>query len=365
MWNIEGFRKNLAAIVNMDSGSENLWGIGEVARYLALRMKEEGFHVQLLDGDTKIQAQTHHEEQFDILMVGHMDTVFPDGTAEERPYAEKDGRAYGPGVADMKAGLLLAMNAAARLKQERPDLKLCLAFNSDEEIGSAASRQWLQSLARKTKYTFVFEPGREGNGLVRSRKGCADLTVRFHGIAAHAGVAPEKGANAVAEMARWITVLTQAQNLEIGTSVNTGVVRGGTAPNVVADFAELKVDIRMKLPEELERIRKVVQELENTVSVKGVTVEASFANETMPMNPSEVTEELMEKMNRTAEEIGCKITWVDTGGVSDANHIAGLGIPTICGCGPVGGNMHSEKEFMELDSIETRLDLIYRTCLKL
>lgn len=365
MWNIKGFRKDLAAIVNMDSGSENLSGIGAVARYLALKMEEEGFYVQLLDGDTKIQAQTHREAQFDILMAGHMDTVFPDGTAEERPYTEKDGRAYGPGVADMKSGLLLAVNVAARLKRERPDLRLCLAFNSDEEIGSAASKDWLQGLAGKTKYTFVFEPGRDGNGLVRSRKGCADLTVRFHGIAAHAGVAPEKGANAVAEMARWITALTQAQNLEIGTSVNTGVVRGGTAPNVVPDFAELKVDIRVKLPEELERLRKMVQELENSVSVKGVTVETSFANETMPMNPSEVTSELMEKMNCTAEEIGCQITWVDTGGVSDANHIAGLGIPTICGCGPVGGNMHSEKEFMEIDSIEERLNLIYQTCLKL
>lgn len=365
MWNLEQFRRDLAAIVNIDSGSENFAGIGKVAHFLKDRLKAEGFFVELSDRDTRLQAQSHREGDFDILMAGHMDTVFPDGTAAVRPYSEKDGMAYGPGAADMKAGLLLAVNIAAQLKQDRPDLKLCLAFNSDEEIGSARSKDWLQDLARRAGYAFVFEPGRNGTAFVRSRKGCADLVVKFHGIAAHAGVAPEKGANAIVEMARWITALTEAQNLNIGTSVSVGVVSGGTGSNVVPAEAELKADIRVKIPEELQRIKAVAEKLENTISVAGVTAEARFLHEMPPMNPSEATERLMTLMNETAKGLNYEISWADTGGVSDANHIADLGIPTICGCGPCGGNLHSEAEFLELSSIEKRLNLMYQLCMKL
>lgn len=360
MWNIEKYRKELEEIINIDSGSANLAGIGQVCRILKGKLAEAGMHVETFDEDTRLQAWNHDAERYDVLLVGHMDTVFPDGTASERPYTEVDGYAHGPGVADMKGGLILAVHLVRRLLAERPDLAICVAFNSDEEIGSERSRDWLQQLGRRSKHAFVFEPGRNGSCFVKSRKGCMDIHVRFHGKASHAGVAPEKGASAVVEMARWITALTSLQNLEIGTSVNAGLVRGGTAANVIPDYAEVKFDVRVTDPAELQRIKDAAAELAATVSVEGVSVETVFSGECMPMNPSEVTLDMMRKLDAAAEELGLEIGWVATGGTSDANHIAGLGVPTICGCGPCGGNLHSAEEFMRLSSIEERLNLMYR-----
>lgn len=155
------------------------------------------------------------------------------------------------------------------------------------------------------------------------------------------------------------------QNLEIGTSVNAGVVRGGTAPNVVPDFAEVKFDVRVKDPAELDRIKAKAEELKNSVSVPGVTAEPVFSGECQPMNPSEVTQMLIDRLNSVAKELNLEIGWADTGGVSDANNIACLGVPTICGCGPCGGGLHSDAEFMDLSSIEKRLNLMYELIVSL
>lgn len=360
MWDIEKYCRELAEIVNIDSGSENREGIGRVCRILKTKLQEAGMRVETFDDDTRLQACSHDVINYDVLMVGHMDTVFHDGTAAKRPYTEADGYAHGPGVADMKGGLILAVHLIRRLLTERPDLKICVAFNSDEEIGSARSKEWLQDLARRSKRAFVFEPGRDGRCFVKSRKGCMDIHARFHGKASHAGVAPEKGASAIVEMARWITALTSMQNLEIGTSVNAGLVKGGTAGNVIPDYAEAVFDIRVTDPAELQRIKDAAARLAETVAVEGVSVEVDFSGECMPMNPSDVTLDMMRKLDETAGELGLEIGWAATGGTSDANHIAGLGVPTICGCGPCGGNLHSDEEFMRLSSIEERLELMYR-----
>lgn len=365
MWNVEQFRKELAEIVNLDSSSENLQDIAVIGRMLANRLRDEGYLVETFDEDTRIEARTHSEKDFDVMFVGHMDTVFPKGTAAERPYREEGNLAYGPGAADMKAGLVLAMHLAKQLRAVRPELRICLAFNSDEEIGSGRSKSWLQKLARHTRYAFVFEPGRQNNGFVRSRKGGADLEVSFQGIAAHAGVAPEKGANALVEMARWITELTALQDFSAGTSITAGVAAGGTASNVVAERAEVVFDIRFKDSHALEKIREKVSYLKQNPDVNGVKAEPVFKNVIMPMNPSNVTEELMQKMNQAASGLGQSICWIDTGGVSDANHIASLGVPTLCGCGPVGNDMHSSGEYLELDTIEKRLELMYRLIVQL
>lgn len=360
MWNIEEYRRELKEIVNLDSGSRNLEGIRKVCRILRDKLADAGMRTETFDDGTRLQAWNHSEDDYDILLVGHMDTVFPDGTAAQRPYEESGGYAHGPGVADMKGGLILVLHLVRRLLEERPDLKLCVAFNSDEEIGSGRSKDWLQALGRRSKHAFVFEPGRAGSCFVKSRKGCMDIAARFHGKASHAGIAPDKGASAVVEMARWITALTSLQNLEAGTSVNAGLVKGGTASNVIPDYAEAVFDVRVTDPAELQRVKDRAEELAASVQVEGVTVELNFSGECMPMNPSEVTMDMMRKLDQAAAELGLEIGWAATGGTSDANHIAGLGVPTICGCGPCGGNLHSEEEFLRLSSVEERLNLMYR-----
>ncbi|MGC2871787.1 M20 family metallopeptidase [Ihubacter sp. mB4P-1] len=359
MKQLQDFRSQLAALVNIDSNSADREGVGKIGKYLSRKYLEMGLLVEAFDDDTRIQAKSHDEEDFDLLFVGHMDTVFQKGTVQQRPYKEKEGFAYGPGVADMKAGLVLILHLVQALRRERPDLRICIANNGDEEIGSIYSMDWLQKLARHGKYAFVFEPGRGGNAFVKARKGCEDLAVKFYGKASHAGAAPQDGASAVREMARWIMELTAMQNLEIGTSVNAGIVRGGCAGNVVADFAEALFDIRVSLPEELERIEKKAEELQANSFVPGVRAEMEFIGRMMPMNPSAKTKELISKIDQLAEKKQMSVGWVSTGGVSDANHIAPLGIPTICGCGPCGGGLHSAEEYLEIESIEKRFDLLF------
>ncbi len=375
MWDMPRFVSELETIVNMDSFSADREDVGRVGHALSNLLRADGFFVTAYDGGTRVQATTHEtgdlpaEDEsagpspnptFDVLLIGHMDTVFPAGTVRQRPFRLEGDTAYGPGVSDMKSGLILAIHLARQLKKERPDLRLCLAFNGDEEVGSIASKGWLRTLARRARFVFVFEPGRKDNGFVRRRKGCADMTFRFHGIASHAGSAPAKGANAIVEMARWITTLAALQDLPAGLSVSPDIVQGGTASNVIAENASFKADIRFTDEKSLARVQRTVTRLQNTIQVPGVTVEVIPSPVTMPMNPSPATEDLMRTMERAALDLGQPLRWVDTGGVSDANHVADLGVPTLCGCGPCGGGAHTEAEYLDLGTVPPRLDLLHR-----
>ncbi len=359
MWNVEQFRSDLKTIVDIDSGSSDIDGVRRVGDFFEEKCKALGLFTKRYAEGTQLEAGTHEEGEIDILMVGHMDTVFPQGTVAQRPYTERDGMAYGPGVADMKAGLVAALHLTERLKQEHPELSIRLAFTGDEEVGSLKSRDWLLQLGKQTRYAFVFEPGRPGGAMVKKRKGNIDLILKFHGVAAHAGNAPEKGFSAVTEMAHWILELNKLQDLRVGTSVNAGVVSGGTASNVIPDYAECMVDLRFEAMEEMEKIQKRVAELAAKPFVQNVTVDVEYQGIFAPMNPSEATERLISLTNEKAAQLQLPVEWVAAGGVSDANHLAGLGVPTLCGCGPVGSDMHSDKEWLELASIEKRLDLLY------
>lgn len=359
MWKIEQLRKDLETIVNIDSGSFDREGVAAVGDFFEKKCKAAGFYTRRDPDTLALEVRTHEDGPIDILMLGHMDTVFPKGTAAERPYREEGNLAFGPGVSDMKAGLLTMTALAERLKADDPELRICLAFNGEEEIGSLATRDWMIQLGKQSRYAFVFEPGRDGGAMVKKRKGNIDLILKFHGVASHAGVAPEKGASAVTEMAQWIVELNKLQDLSIGTSVNVGLIKGGTAANVVPDYAECIVDLRFERMEEMEKVQKRVAELAKTPFVPNVTVDVEYQGIFGPMNPSKATEELIAKTNAKAAELGQTIEWVATGGVSDANHIAALGVPTLCGCGPVGGNSHNQKEYTELDTIQQRLDLFY------
>lgn len=359
-WNVEMLQKELAEIVNIDSGSSDKDGVAAVCSWFEDRFLREGFpFVQIREESTQLQVQTHEQDLFDVLLVGHMDTVFPKGTAAQRPYHEENGKAYGPGVADMKAGLVLILHIMKRLRIERPDLKLCAAFSGDEEIGSDSTAEWLKSLAERSRFALVLEPGREGNGFVRSRKGCADLRVKFYGKAAHAGNAPERGINTVVAMAEWIRKLYVFHQPETGTTVNPGLVWGGTAKNVIPDYAEAVFDIRFMEAEALEKICGKAEELAANPPVAGIRTEISLEGVFPPMTPSEETKEYMSKLEKIAASFDCSIGWKDAGGVSDANHIASVGTPVLCGCGPVGGELHSEREWLDLTTIEPRLKLLY------
>lgn len=365
--NLGQYLKDLEEIVNIDSGSEDLTGCLQMAAYFANRFEEAGFDVRISREPGKhphVEARsfTRKSDEIDILFMGHMDTVFPKGTVQQRPFCIENGKARGPGAADMKSGVLLAFYLAKEIKEKALPLNLCIAFNSDEEIGSADSVDWLKELGTKAKYCFNFEPGRDTGAFVKERKGVYDYHVTFQGIPAHAGVAPEKGASAVTEMARWVWALTNLDAPLQGTTLNPGIVKGGSASNVVAEHAEMLIDLRYTQDSELKRIERVFDEMVAYPRVTGVKVSWERKEGFPPMMPSSRTEGMIELMKEAAAALGqVPPTFASTGGGSDANNLGGLPVSVMDGCGPVGGGYHSNKEYLVLSSIEQRFQLILKT----
>jgi glutamate carboxypeptidase len=355
------FLRDLGTLVNIDSGSGHAPGLAAVARFFQERFDRLGWHTRALEfngGAAPCLEVVNRRnrpagEPFDVLCLGHMDTVFPPGTAAERPFCIRDGRAWGPGVCDMKGGLVTMLHAAEAVTQAgfAGDFSVCMAFNSDEEIGSRASRSWFEGLAVNSRRVLVFEPCRSTGQRVLQRKGVAGFEVLCHGRAAHAGVEPEKGANAVLELAHQVLAVTGFARPEAGTTVSVTTITGGTAGNVVPDFAQAGFDVRVASLEEARRIESCFRSLTASGRADGVRVDVRGEINRMPMVPSEATWRLWEQIARIGEGVGLGMALISTGGGSDGNFTAALGTPTIDAMGPRGGRAHSADEFLELDSV--------------
>jgi glutamate carboxypeptidase len=362
------FLQDLETIVNVDSGSGFAPGIGRVAAFFQERFERLGWHVRRLDLEAGtvpclevVNGRGRRDAgQFDFLFLGHMDTVFPEGTARRRPFSIHDGRAWGPGVCDMKAGLLTILHAAEAVQHTgvSDDLAVCIAFNSDEEVGSNGSRRWFEAIAEKSHRVLVFEPCRATGHRVLQRKGVADFEVLCHGRAAHAGVEPEKGANAVLELAHQILTVNNFSKPEEGTSVSVTTVSGGIAGNVIPDFAKAGFDIRISTVAEARRIEACFQNLTASGKVEGACVEVLGGINRMPMVPSDVTLRLWDRIAAIGDRLGLEMKLISTGGGSDGNFTAALGIPTIDAMGPQGSRAHSEEEDLLLDSVVPNTQLI-------
>jgi glutamate carboxypeptidase len=363
-FDLDNYLKELETIVNMDSGSSYPEGVAKVADFFIKKYKELGCYTDKVNLSPRIgpcvRVLTKHTDRFDVLLVGHMDTVFPEGTTLKRPFRIKDRIAYGPGVVDMKAGLLSAYYVIKEwMSQKNREGSICLLMNSDEEIGSVYSTPWIKEHAAKSKVSFVLEPARSDGSFVIERKGTAKFEVIFRGVSAHAGVDPEKGKSAIVEMARWILELDELNDYEKGLTLNTGTVTGGTVVNMVANHAVMKLDTRFKNPEQIEKVESVMNRMIENPMVKGVTASVKRISYREPMNPNERTCALAAKLERLGKKSGISVKWRPTGGVSDGNGISSLGIPVIDGFGPVGGNTHNEGEYLEIDSVYPRIRLLY------
>ena len=366
------FIKDLETIVNIDSGSRFASGINKVAAYFQERFLKLGWYTQDLafeDGEVPCLEAANVDPrdpgvEFDFLFLGHMDTVFLEGTVQKRPFAIDGDYAKGPGVCDMKGGLVAILHVMETLKQFGvcDKLSVCAGFNSDEEIGSHASRPWLEEMAAKSKRVFVFEPGRIGGQRVLQRKGAGWFDILCHGKAAHAGVEPEKGANAVVELAHQILKITTFANPELGTTVNVNTLSGGTKRNVIPDFAEAAVDVRFSESSETKRIQDQFQKITRHPQIKGVRTEVKGEINRPPMVPSEQTLQLWDQMVEIGSRLGQEMKLIATGGGSDGNFTSALGIPTIDAMGPRGGRAHSEDEFLALDSIVPTVQLVCEIC---
>ncbi len=293
-----------------------------------------------------------------ILLLGHMDTVFPVGTLAQMPFCEKDGRIFGPGVLDMKGGIVIALTAIAALREagQMPERPLTALFTSDEETGSHTSRPLIEELARDASLALVLESGLLDGSLKTWRKGTGDFTVRVRGRAAHAGGDHEKGRNAIEELAHQIIAIQRMTDYDKGTTLNVGIVRGGMAVNVVPDEAVAEVDMRVMQPGEDERIMAAMQALKPALG--GTSIEVTGGLNRPPMPFDATMKAAFGKAQAIAARIGITLKAGGSGGGSDANFVAPLGVPVLDGLGAVGADYHTEKEYVLGDSLAERAGLL-------
>jgi glutamate carboxypeptidase len=288
-----------------------------------------------------------------VLLVGHHDTVFPLGTLAARPFTRRDGRLTGPGVFDMKGGIVLALHAAASLTQADG---VELLFTADEEVGSGASRALIEARAEACGTVLVLEPAADGGALKTGRKGTGGFEVTVHGRAAHAGLEPEKGVNALVEAARQVLAITALADPGRGTTVTPTVARAGTADNVVPAEAVIRVDVRVSELAEAARVEAAMAQLTPFDGAARLDVHGRVNR---PPMPEAATAELFALAQKVAADAGIPIPGgAVVGGGSDGNFTAALGIPTLDGLGVVGGGAHSADEFVLVDTLVDRARLV-------
>jgi glutamate carboxypeptidase len=290
-----------------------------------------------------------------IVLLCHHDTVWPAGTLARLPFRVDGERVSGPGSYDMKAGIVEAAFALAAARSRRPVIVLS---TSDEEIGSSSSRGLIEETAATASAVLVLEPATSGGAIKTARKGIADFTLLVEGRAAHAGVEPEKGISAVEELAHQTLALKALANPAVGTTVNVGVVEGGTRPNVVAAAARAEIDVRFSRASEASRIVEAIRGLQPRLD--GARIEIRGGVDRPPMERSEGTVRLAQLAQRIARELGFALAESATGGGSDGNFTAALGVPTLDGLGPDGGGAHADSEHLLVDSWLRRTELLQR-----
>jgi glutamate carboxypeptidase len=367
---VEKFISDLETLVNIDSSSENTAGIGAVAHFLGKRLETIGFSSRLEKlGDRGVPClrawNRPPADRFDILFLGHMDTVFPTGEVKKRPFAVDADRATGPGVCDMKGGLLVALHVLETLHHEGvlEHLSVGVCFNGDEEIGSGSSRGWIETHARNSDRVFVFEPCRPGHRFVLQRKGGGGFRITARGTSAHAGVEPEKGANAAVEIAHQVVAVQGFNDCAAdGTSANVTVIGGGKKTNIIPDEAWASVDVRVARKRDMAPVELFLKSLPAHTHVPGVTLSVSGSVDRPPMESDDRTLDLWHQIEVEALKRGMKVASIATGGCSDGNFTSAQGVPTVDGMGLVGANAHRRDEYVELNSIVPQVELIASVC---
>ncbi|MDM5092051.1 M20 family metallopeptidase [Aeromonas rivipollensis] len=370
-FSLDAYLADLAPLINLDCGTRTPAGVARVADILTEKYEAIGWQVVRHQfapecGPCLEATNAPGAAHYDVMLVGHMDTVFPEGTAAKRPLKVEGNQAFGPGVSDMKSGLLSTWYA---LKGMDPALlarlRVLVCCNCDEEIGSPWSRDWLVAKARQSGCVLVAEAARPSGDLISARKGNAKYRIRFHGKASHAGSALAEGVSAITELAHWVLAINEQVNMETGTTMNVGVVQGGTGVNVVPDFAEAIVDLRFWSNDEAAVVHERLGFMANNPFLRGCRVEVDRQSFKPAMRPSGDTEALMALVEAAAADEGISFNWLEAGGGSDANFTAAAGVPSLDGLGPMGGGFHSEAEFLLLESIEPRIRLLQRVLGKL
>jgi glutamate carboxypeptidase len=321
------------------------------------RLRERGVPSELRScaprGDALLASVAFREGG--TLLLGHLDTVWPAGSLAEMPWRLQGGRASGPGVFDMKAGIVVGMAVLAAMVRESRPRSVSLLLVPDEEAGSPASRDLTVSIARRHRRVLVLEPSLDGAAKV-ARKGCGTFHVRFRGRAAHAGLDPDQGASALEELARFVLFLGSVRSAARGTTLTASVARSGGATNVVPEAAELAVDARAWTREETERVTAAL--LAYRASDPRVTVSFDGGFDRPPLEQDRSSEALHARARRLAADLGFELGAARVGGASDGNFTAAAGIPTLDGLGPRGGGAHARDEHVFVADLPPRAALV-------
>ncbi|AYF48619.1 MULTISPECIES: M20/M25/M40 family metallo-hydrolase [unclassified Pseudomonas] len=363
--------KLLERLVNIDSGSGYEPGLTQVRDIAVDELKQLGFTIELVPdkaaNNSHVIATLKGTGKARILLMAHMDTVFKEGSAAERPFHIKDGRAYGPGVMDDKGGIVAGIYALKVLKNQgfKDYAQITFLLDASEETGSDAASDLIRKTAKAHDVTLNLEPGRPADGLVVWRKGSATAVVEVKGKAAHAGVAPELGRNAAMEAAHQILQLGKLGDEEKKTTINFTVLKAGDRVNVIPDQATAKADVRAALPEEFDRIEKDLARVSANKLIPDTEVKTSLLRGLPPMPQTPESDKLVAIAQGIYGELGKKLTIEGSGGAADASLSAGVGTPTLDGFGIVGGNIHTPEEYAEVESVAPRIYLLSRMIMEL
>lgn len=359
----------LVEVVNIDSGSYHKAGVDRVAAVFRAHLEAAGVPTQTVpvaeQGDNLIAEIPGHGVGAHALLLGHMDTVFPEGTVAARPFRREGDRAFGPGVADMKAGLVMntfLIEAFHALGGAPMPLKVL--YSSDEEIASPSSRSVIQACAEGAAMVLNAEPGRPNGNVVTARKGALFFTLAVSGRAAHAGVEPAKGASAIEALARKVLNLQALNRPGSETTVSVGLIKGGESVNMVPACATAEVDVRFATIEAMEEVWRQILAIVDKEDLPGTAARITRKRNFLPFAQSSASEALFHAYVDCARDLGMTVHGEATGGSADSGFTAAVGAPTLCATGPVGGGAHSLDEFCDLDTLVPRAQAVALTILR-
>jgi glutamate carboxypeptidase len=361
----------LEEVVNIDSGSYDKAGVDRVGERFRRFFEAEGMPVRIepleAQGDAiHIRLDETPSNEKPVLLMGHRDTVFPKGEVARRPFKIENGRAYGPGVVDMKGGLVLNAFVLAAFKRFGGNpAPLAGLITSDEEIASPGCRTIIERAAREARCVFNSEPGRPSGNVVTGRKGGVFMRFEVFGKAAHSGGNFEKGISAIGEIAHKIVALHALTDLPRGITVNVGLVSGGQSVNTTAPHAEGRIDLRYVKPEDRAYALGAIGRIIDTATVAGTTARFEILGEFLPLTKPAGSEDLFATYVGAAADAGLTVAGEFSGGCADSGFTTSVGCSTICATGPVGGNAHTPEEYLEVATLVPRAQAMALAILRL
>jgi glutamate carboxypeptidase len=363
----------LEQIVNIDSNSYDLEGVDAVGDAIKAHLEASGIETEIVPRPdasycllAKVGAGDEAENAKPVLLMGHRDTVFPKGEAAKRPFKVEADKAYGPGVADMKCGLVMNCFVAEAFKRFGGHMHPIHAlFTSDEEIGSPRSKAVIEALARNAAYVFNSEPGRPSGNIVTVRKGAWFSTIEVQGIAAHSGAAHQHGASAIRALCQKIEAIEQLTDYQTGITANVGLVEGGQSANTVPPFAKASIDIRYQSESDLRFIEAAVLEIVERIDVERTSAKLNPPTAFPPLEDTLANQALFERYQKASADLGLAVEADQSGGAADSGFTSALGIPTVCAVGPIGERGHQQDEAVFIDSLVPRAKAVAATILGL